>query len=86
MHPGAVLTWHRSPQSWTVTGSKSYPGPSHGAQIGTVTDAPGAACTNTSLDTSVGTWMGVAMSTATFNSWTTGGDEQWPRGLRGHDR
>ena len=60
-------------QSWSVTGSKSYPGPSHGAQIGTVTDAPGAACTNTSLDTTVGTWMGVALSTATFNSWTTGG-------------
>jgi RHS repeat-associated protein len=62
-------------QSWSVTGSKSYPGPSHGSAIGSLTANPGPACTNTTENTSQGTWMNVGLSTATFNSWTTGGPD-----------
>ncbi len=60
-------------QSWSVTGSKSWPGPSFGSSIGSVTAAPGAACGNTGGDPTVGTWMTVGLSTGTFNSWITGG-------------
>lgn len=60
-------------QSWSVTGSKSYPGPSRGPSIGNLTANPGAACTNTAGNSTVGVWMNVTLSTATFNTWTTGG-------------
>jgi len=60
-------------QSWSVTGSKSWPGPSFGSSIGSLTAGPGAACGNTGGDENTGTWMTVGLSTGTFNSWTTGG-------------
>jgi hypothetical protein len=62
-------------QSWTVNSSMSYPGPSHGSAIGsaTITPASAACTTNTSGNTTVGSWMSVNLSTGTFNSWTTGG-------------
>src|SRR6266566_3192607 len=59
-------------QSWSVTGSKSWPGPSFGSSIGSVTANPGAACSNYNGDATIGTWMTVGLGTATFNSWTTG--------------
>jgi RHS repeat-associated protein len=60
-------------QSWPVTGLKTFPGPSFGSSIGSLTAGPGAACTNTGADPTIGTWMTVGLSTGTFNSWTTGG-------------
>ena len=59
--------------SWSVTGSKTWPGPSVGSSIGSVTANPGAACTNSGSNDTIGTWMSVPLSTSTFNSWTTGG-------------
>ena len=64
-------------QSWSVTGAKSYPGPSMGSSIGSATYTPSnAQCvTNTSGNTNVGGDMPVTLSTGTFNSWTTGGSD-----------
>src|SRR5208282_2203263 len=46
-------------QSWSVTGSKTYPGPSYGSSIGsaTITPASAACTTNTSGNTTIGSWM-----------------------------
>ena len=62
-------------QSWSVTGAKSYPGPSLGSSIGSATYTPSSdqCINNTSGNTNVGGDMPVTLSTATFNSWTTGG-------------
>jgi YD repeat-containing protein len=60
-------------QSWPVTGVKAWPGPPNGPSIGNLTADPGAACTNTSNNESIGVWMDVPLSTQTFNTWTTGG-------------
>ncbi|HTJ34948.1 MAG TPA: LamG-like jellyroll fold domain-containing protein [Dactylosporangium sp.] len=60
-------------QSWTNASVSAYPGPPFGASIGTVTANPGAACTNTGGDRSIGTWMTVPLQTATFQSWALGG-------------
>ncbi|HVB44807.1 MAG TPA: LamG-like jellyroll fold domain-containing protein [Streptosporangiaceae bacterium] len=61
--------------SWSVTGSKAYPGPSMGSSIGSATYTPSSSqcISNTSGNTTVGGWMPVTLSTGTFNSWTTGG-------------
>ncbi len=59
-------------EPWSVTGYKPYPGPAFGSAIGSVTADPGVACTNTSSDRSVGTWMTVPLSTATFQNWALG--------------
>ena len=62
-------------QSWSVTGAKSYPGPSMGSSIGSATYTPSSdqCINNTSGNTNVGGEMPVTLSTGTFNSWTTGG-------------
>ncbi|WP_344615052.1 LamG-like jellyroll fold domain-containing protein [Dactylosporangium salmoneum] len=60
-------------KAWTNAQVTSYPGPSFGASIGSVTANPGAACTNTAGNRSVGTWMTVPLSTDTFQSWALGG-------------
>lgn len=60
-------------QSWSPTGVSSFPGPSYGSSIGSLTANPGAACGNTGGDETIGTWMTAGLSTNTFNSWTTGG-------------
>lgn len=65
-------------QQWSVTGSKSYPGPSVGSAIGSVTGSPGPACTNTSENTTVGTWMSVPLSTGTLGAVRTGGVRSAP--------
>ncbi len=64
-------------QSWSVTGAKSYPGPSLGSSIGSATYTPSSAqcISNTSGNTNVGGDMPVTLSTGTFNSWTTGGTD-----------
>jgi RHS repeat-associated protein len=59
--------------SWSVTGYQTWPAPSAGGSIGNLTANPGAACTNTSGDSTVGVWMDVPLSTGTFNSWSAGG-------------
>ncbi len=53
----------------------TYPGPAHGSAIGsaTITPATSSCTTNTGGNTTIGSWMAVTLSTATFNSWTTGG-------------
>src|SRR5260370_19413278 len=54
-------------QSWSVTGSKSWPGPSFRASIHSGTAHPGSACTNTHGNHTVRTWMTVGLGTATLN-------------------
>jgi RHS repeat-associated protein len=61
-------------QPWVVNSSKTYPGPSFdGNALGSVTANPGVACTNTSGDRTVGTWMSVPLSTGLFQSWALNG-------------
>ncbi|MEV4760629.1 LamG-like jellyroll fold domain-containing protein [Micromonospora sp. NPDC049559] len=60
-------------QSWTSAAVTSYPGPSFGPAIGSVTANPGAACTNSGGDRSLGTWMTVPLSVETFQNWANGG-------------
>ncbi|BCY11084.1 LamG-like jellyroll fold domain-containing protein [Actinoplanes sp. L3-i22] len=63
-------------QSWDVNTLKSanWPGPTVSASaLGSLTVAdPGAACTNTASNRSVGTWVTVTLNPATFNTWTSG--------------
>ncbi|ASW53378.1 hypothetical protein CIK06_03020 [Plantactinospora sp. KBS50] len=56
-------------QYWSPSTLTTYPGPSFGASIGSVTANPGAACTNTKGDRSIGTWMTVPLATATLQDW-----------------
>ncbi len=60
-------------QAWTPSGVSAYPGPSFGSAIGSLTANPGAACTNTGLNPTTGTWMSVPLSLGTFTSWASGG-------------
>jgi len=61
-------------QPWVVNSSKTYPGPSFdGNALGSVTANPGVACTNTSGDRTVGTWMTVPLSTGLFQTWALNG-------------
>jgi len=64
-------------QSWSVTGAKSYPGPSFGSEIGSVKDTPSSdqCINNTGGNTNVGGDMPVTLSTGTFNSWDSGGPD-----------
>ena len=62
--------------SWTVSGQKTWPGPSTGNEIGSVnTTAPSAACSNTSGNPNVGGWISVPFNgdgVSLLNSWTLG--------------
>src|SRR6266498_2561342 len=61
-------------QPWVVNSSKTYPGPSFdGNALGSVTADPGVACTNTSGDRTVGTWITVPLSTGLFQTWALNG-------------
>jgi RHS repeat-associated protein len=52
----------------TLTGAPTY-----GSAIGTYTDtSPGAACTNTGGNRSVGKWDTVPLNPGTFNAWSSG--------------
>jgi RHS repeat-associated protein len=59
--------------AWSPSTTKTYPGPSFGAAIGSLTAEPGAACSNTGASTTKGTWMSVPLNVSTFNSWSVGG-------------
>ncbi|HEY2672806.1 MAG TPA: LamG-like jellyroll fold domain-containing protein, partial [Rugosimonospora sp.] len=58
---------------WSPSTTKTYPGPSFGGSIGTLTADPGAACSNDHGIVSTGTWMSVPLTVSTFNSWAVGG-------------
>jgi RHS repeat-associated protein len=66
---------HAVTQGWTPSGVTTYPGPSWSATtLGQGSVAPGAACSNTSLDPTVGQSMGVTLTDLSpFNQWSTGG-------------
>ncbi len=59
-------------QSWTTSTVTGFPGPSYGPSIGSATLNPGAACTNTNNDPTVGTWMTVSLPPSTFVDWVSG--------------
>jgi RHS repeat-associated protein len=53
--------------SWSVTGSKSWPGPSTSSSIGTWSGTPSSTvCSNTSLNSSTGQWQYTTLSTSYF--------------------
>ena len=58
---------------WTPSGVTAYPGPLFGSSIGSLTASPGGACSNTSLNPANGVTMVVPLTTATFQSWASGG-------------
>ncbi|GAA4235731.1 hypothetical protein GCM10022254_43610 [Actinomadura meridiana] len=62
-------------EDWSPSTAVSYPGPSHGASIGNATPNVPHACANTGADRMVGDVVTVTLSTATFNSWSTGGND-----------
>lgn len=59
-------------ESWTPSTTTTYPGPDIGSSIGSVTAAPGASCTNTDGDRSVGVKMTVPLTTTWFDGVATG--------------
>ncbi|OXM65635.1 LamG-like jellyroll fold domain-containing protein [Amycolatopsis vastitatis] len=59
-------------QAWTPSGVSAYPGPSFGASIGNVTPSVPNACANRAADRTVGDWVNVPLSTATFTNWANG--------------
>ncbi|MFF4599833.1 LamG-like jellyroll fold domain-containing protein [Amycolatopsis sp. NPDC001319] len=59
-------------QSWTPSTVTTYPGPTFGASIGNVTPTVPNACANRGADRTVGDWVSVPLSTATFNGWANG--------------
>ncbi|GIF96539.1 hypothetical protein Cci01nite_16330 [Catellatospora citrea] len=71
------VTVHAVTQNWTDTalGTSTLPGPTiNSTALGTLTITDNyPACTNTGGDRSKGAWRDVALSTATFSSWATGG-------------
>ncbi|MGH3224021.1 MAG: LamG-like jellyroll fold domain-containing protein, partial [Streptosporangiaceae bacterium] len=55
-------------EQWSVTGNKSWPGLQTGTEIGeSDTTAPGAACSNTTANPTVGGWMNVNLDPGAFN-------------------
>ncbi|GII23282.1 hypothetical protein Pme01_28790 [Planosporangium mesophilum] len=58
-------------QPWTIW-DITYPGPTFGASIGSLTPDPGVACTNTAGDRTVGKWVRVPLTTTTFQNWALG--------------
>ena len=64
---------NRITESWGPGNHTNYPGPTwNTTALGSVTAAPGAACTNTAANRSVGTWMTVPLSASTFQQWASG--------------
>ncbi|MFJ9779914.1 LamG-like jellyroll fold domain-containing protein [Amycolatopsis sp. NPDC101161] len=59
-------------QAWTPAGVTAYPGPSFGASIGNATPSVPNACANRGADRTVGDWVNVPLSTATFAGWANG--------------
>ncbi len=66
---------HAVNQSWTVAGldAGTYPGPAISSPIGTLnTTDYSVACTNSAGNRSVGRWVTVPLSLATFEAWARG--------------
>ncbi|WP_326954014.1 LamG-like jellyroll fold domain-containing protein [Amycolatopsis sp. NBC_01286] len=59
-------------QTWTPSGVTAYPGPSYGASIGNATPSVPTACANRAADRTVGDWVSVPLSAATFTGWANG--------------
>jgi RHS repeat-associated protein len=68
-------------QGWTPSTVTTYPGPTLGASIGSVTPSVPNACANTAGDGSVGDWVTVPLDVATFNSWSSGSAADYGLGL-----
>ncbi|MGW4286258.1 LamG-like jellyroll fold domain-containing protein [Streptomyces sp. NPDC004673] len=58
--------------AWDPTDSMTYPGPAHGASIGSVTPTVANACANTTGDQSGGDWVTVPLDTAAMQKWASG--------------
>ena len=59
--------------SWSPSTVTKYPGPSFSSTaIGSDSETPGAACTNTGGDPKIGKWMSVGLAGSTFDSWVKG--------------
>jgi RHS repeat-associated protein len=68
-------------QPWTPSNVTTYPGPTLGASIGNLTPSVPNACANTGADRSVGDWVTVPLSVATFNSWAKGTSPDYGLGV-----
>ncbi|WP_244173834.1 DNRLRE domain-containing protein, partial [Streptomyces recifensis] len=64
---------HPVTQSWSPSTTTTYPGPSYGSAIGSLTPDPGASCTNSTGSTGVGVKMPVPLSTSWFTQVAAGG-------------
>ncbi|MFC3572807.1 LamG-like jellyroll fold domain-containing protein [Streptomyces yaanensis] len=58
--------------AWDPTDAMTYPGPAHGASIGSVTPSVPNACANTTGDQSGGDWVTVPLDTASIQKWASG--------------
>ncbi|GAA0692758.1 hypothetical protein GCM10010193_54170 [Kitasatospora atroaurantiaca] len=59
-------------QPWTPSGLTSYPGPSIGSQIGTLTPTVSHACANPTLSPTGGDWVIVTLDNAAIQNWANG--------------
>lgn len=58
-------------QAWSVVGSKAYPGPSFGDEIGEAEPETWNACTNTTHSLTIGDWVSVPIYDLTYlNDWS----------------
>ena len=60
-------------QSWDPATTRTWPGPALGYKVGSSSEAPGAACTNTSLNQGVGTWLHMPIDTNLLTWWAGSG-------------
>ncbi|MFC3572429.1 LamG-like jellyroll fold domain-containing protein [Streptomyces yaanensis] len=58
--------------AWDPTDAMTYPGPAHGASIGSVTPSVPNACANTTGDQTGGDWVTVPLDTASMQKWASG--------------
>ncbi|MFE2914382.1 LamG-like jellyroll fold domain-containing protein [Kitasatospora indigofera] len=59
-------------EPWTPSSVTTYPGPSHGAQIGTLTPNVPHACANTSGSSTGGDWVVVSLDNNAVQNWANG--------------
>ncbi|MGW5658681.1 LamG-like jellyroll fold domain-containing protein [Streptomyces sp. NPDC003758] len=58
--------------AWDPTDAMTYPGPAHGASIGSVTPSVPHACANTTSSATGGDWVTVPLDTASIQKWASG--------------
>jgi RHS repeat-associated protein len=68
-------------QPWNPATATTYPGPTLGASIGSLTQATPFACGNTQPDPMEGDPVQVALSTATFQAWANGTSPDYGLGI-----